>query len=85
MSALASFGFHQFVAERISQSRDDLILELEQIRQIILEAIGPEMRAGLTVNKLRVDAHSVAVPLYRAFEDIAHAQFLADLFRCSCP
>ena len=37
------------------------------------------MRAGFAINKLRVDAHPVLVALHRAFENIAHAQFLADL------
>jgi hypothetical protein len=37
------------------------------------------MRTGLAINKLRVDTDMVLVALYRAFEDIAHAQFFADL------
>ena len=56
-----------------------MILQLEEIGDAFLEPIGPEMRAGLAIDKLRVDAHPVLVALHRAFEDIAHAQFLADL------
>jgi hypothetical protein len=37
------------------------------------------MRAGYCVDELGVDPHPVLVPLHRAFEDIADAQFLADL------
>jgi hypothetical protein len=56
-----------------------LVLQLEQIGDAFLEPIGPEMRAGRAVNKLRVDAHLVLVALYRAFEDIPNAQLLANL------
>src|SRR5262249_8045238 len=37
------------------------------------------MRAGFAINKLYVHAHAVLVTLHRAFENIAHPQFLADL------
>ena len=79
MRASLRLGLHQLIAQRIGQSRHHLILQLEEIGDAFLEPIGPEMRAGLAINKLRVDAHPVLVALHRAFEDIAHAQFLADL------
>jgi len=59
--------------------RATLILQLEKIGKILLEPVGPKMRAGLAIDKLRIDAHSVLVALHGAFEDIAHAQLLADL------
>jgi hypothetical protein len=36
------------------------------------------MRARFRVNELGVDAHPVGVALHRAFEDITHAELLAD-------
>jgi hypothetical protein len=54
-------------------------LQLEQVGHVLLEAVGLEMRAGLAINELGVDAHSVLVALHRAFEDIAHVQLLTDL------
>ena len=56
-----------------------MILQLEQVGHVFLKAVGPKMRAGLAIDKLRVDAHPVLVALHRAFKHIAHAQFLADL------
>ena len=79
MRASLRLGLHQLIAQRIGQSRHHLILQLEEIGDAFLEPIGPEMRAGLAINKLRVDAHLVLVALHRAFENIAHAQFFADL------
>ena len=38
------------------------------------------MRAGRRVDQLRADAHPVPSFANRTFEDIAHAQFAADLF-----
>jgi tetratricopeptide (TPR) repeat protein len=46
------------------------------ISDVFLKAVSPKMRAGLAINKLRVDAYTGPVALHRAFEDIAHAQFL---------
>ena len=63
----------------VGQSRHHLILKLEQVGDIFLEAVGPKMRAGFRVNELGVDAHQVLVALHGAFEHIAHAEFLADL------
>jgi hypothetical protein len=80
MRASLRLGLHQLIAQRIGQSRHHLILQLKEIGDAFLEPIGPEMRAGRAIYKLSVDAHMVLVALHRAFEDVAHAQFLADLF-----
>ena len=67
------------IAQAIGQSRDHLILQLEQVGDVFLEAVGPEMRAGVRIDELGVDAHAVLVALHRAFEHIAHAELLADI------
>ena len=41
--------------------------------------IRPKMRAAMGIDELGVDAHPVVVPLHRAFEHVANAEFLADL------
>ena len=61
--------------------RNDLVLHVEEIGQGLVEALGPEMIAGLGIDELDVDAHAVAAALHRAFEDIAHVQFAADLLQ----
>ena len=79
MGASLRLGFHQFVAQAVGEPCYDLILQLEKIGDAFLKTIGPEMRAGFAINQLRVDTHPVLIALHRAFEDIANAQFLADL------
>ena len=74
-SALVSSLPRLFSASRATT----LVLQLEQVGHVFLEAIGPEMRAGRRIDQLRVDAHAVLVTLHRAFEHVAHAEFLADL------
>jgi hypothetical protein len=80
VSALFGFGIGQRPAQSASQSRHDLILQLEQVGHVLLEAVGPQMRAGFGVDKLRIDAHAVLVPLNRTFEDITNAKLRSDLF-----
>src|SRR5690348_11810285 len=41
--------------------------------------VGPEMRAAECINQLGSDPHTPAALAYRAFEDIADAEFAADL------
>ena len=60
-------------------------MQLEQVRNVLLEAFGPEMRAGRRVDELRVDPHPVLIALHRAFEDVANAKFLADLLGVGGP
>ena len=55
-----------------------MILQLEEVRDFLLEAVGPEMRAGLRIDELRIYAHPVLVALDRTFEHIAHTKLLAD-------
>ena len=70
----------KLIAQRVGQARDDLILQLEQISHVLVEPLGPEMRAGFCVDQLRVDPHPILVALDRAFEHVANAELLADLF-----
>ena len=56
---LPCFRLDEFEAQGIAQPRHHLILQLEQIGHVLLEAFGPEMRAGFRVDELGVDAHAV--------------------------
>jgi hypothetical protein len=44
----------ELVVQGIRQSRDHLILQLEQVGQVFFEPVGPDMRAGFGVDELRV-------------------------------
>ena len=79
MRASCGLRLDELEAQSIVQSRHDLILQLEQVADVFLEAFGPEMGAGFRIDELRVDTHPVPIPLCRAFEDVPHAEFLADL------
>ena len=77
----------EFVAQAIRQPRYDLILQFQQIGDVFIEPVGPEMRAGFRIDQLCVDAHPVLLALHRAFEDVAHVELLADFLGVdgSCP
>jgi hypothetical protein len=78
VQATLGFGVHQLDLKRASEARDHFVLELEQVHDVVLESIRPDMRAGFRVNELDVDAHPTGVALHRAFKDVTHAEFLAD-------
>ena len=78
--ALFGLSVGQSVAQAAGQSRHDLILQLEEVGYVLLEAVGPKMRARFGINELRIDAHPVLIALHRAFEHVADAKLLADLF-----
>jgi hypothetical protein len=42
------------------ETADDLVLYGEEIRDGLVEALGPDMRAGLGVDELCIDAHPFA-------------------------
>src|SRR6185437_6914662 len=46
--------------------------------QLAVETVGPNMRAGLGVDELGVEAHAVTGFAYAAFERVAHAELAAD-------
>ena len=55
------------------------ILEIEQVFDLALEAIRPDMRHRRGIDELRGDANARAHPANAAFEHIAHAELAADL------
>ena len=55
-----------------------LVLQVEDVFQQAVEAVGPQMRPGFRLDQSRADAHPTAALPDRAFEHIAHAQFPAD-------
>ena len=79
-SALFGFALVKAMPKLLANRATTSILQLEKVGDVLLEAVGPEMSAGVGVNKLRVDAHAVLVALHRAFEHVADAELFADLF-----
>jgi hypothetical protein len=42
-------------------------MQFEHVSQVFFEPVGPEMRAGLAVDKLRVDAHMSLDGLWQSY------------------
>jgi hypothetical protein len=57
------------------------VLQGEQITRIAIEPLRPQMRIGLDIDQLGVDADLVARPADAAFQYIVDAQFAFDLLR----
>ena len=73
-----ALGIDELKVECVRQMRDDRVLRLQQIGAGRVELFGPEVSAAAGVDELGVDPHPIAARLHRAFENIAHAQILAD-------
>jgi hypothetical protein len=58
----------------------DLVLYGEDVGEIAVVAVGPDMPASLDLDQLRGDADPVAGFAQTAFEHIANAQFAPDFF-----
>jgi hypothetical protein len=64
--------------ERVDDPARDIVLDLENIGQIAVVTIAPEMSAAFRVDELRGDAHALAGPPDRAFEHGADTELPAD-------
>ena len=57
----------------------DQVLHGEKISRIAVEPLRPQMRIGLGIDQLGVDADLIAGSPYAAFEHITHTKLAADL------
>jgi hypothetical protein len=63
----------------MGQAGGDLVLHIQEVGALLVEAFGPQMRAALRINELRVESDPFARVLHAAFEDVSHAELAADL------
>ena len=77
----ARLGGDQLRAQLIGKPRDDFVLHVEEVGHGLIEALGPEMRAGLRVDELDVDAQPIAGALNAALQHIPHVQLAPDLLQ----
>ena len=77
MRPARSISALQFGLDRAGDAGRDLVLQIEDIVERAVEAVGPEMTAAARVNQLPGDAYPVAGLPHRAFEDVADAQYRA--------
>ena len=78
---MARLSGEKLSLQSVGEPCDDRVLQVEEIGERFVEALGPEMGAALGVDQLHVDAHAGAAALHAAFEHIAHVQFAPDGFR----
>ena len=73
--------------ERGDDLRRHVVLHGEDVGQVAVEPLGPEVAAGRRVDELGGDPDPIARLAHAALEHIAHAEALADLAQCgrSCP
>jgi hypothetical protein len=57
----------------------NVILQCEDVANLTIVALGPQVTPRQTVDKLRIDPHALASPLNTALEHIAHPEILGYL------
>jgi hypothetical protein len=74
----------QFDGQCLGDVARDRVLQREDILELAVVAVRPDVRAGRCVEELRVDADALALAAYAAFENIAGVQRLADVANVAC-
>jgi hypothetical protein len=69
----------QLRRDRADDPRRHLILQLEDVGQLAVEPVRPQMRAGRRLDQLTGDAQPVVGLARASFEDVSHAELAADL------
>src|ERR1700727_3564613 len=78
VQATPGFRVLQLYLKRAREATAHFAQKFEQVRDIVLESIRPDLRVGFRVDQLRVDEHPVLIALPRAFEGVGYAEFFAD-------
>src|SRR6516225_2840961 len=73
------FGAGQRRLDRCGDTRGDVVLHREDVSQIPVVTLGPEMGTGGCIDQLAADAHPLSGPAQATLEDIADSQVAADL------
>src|SRR5262245_61959221 len=78
-SCSLGLGSVKFWTDRADTACRYLILKIENVCNIAIEAIGPNMGPGLAVNELAGNAHLACRLAHAAFQHVPHAQVTAHL------
>ena len=73
------FGAGQRRLDRGGDTGGDVVLHSEDVGQVPVVTLGPEMGTGGYIDELAADAHPLAGPAHATLEDIADAKLAADL------
>src|SRR6516165_2775623 len=74
-----AFGARQRRLDSGRDARSDVVLHREDISEVTVVSLSPEMGAGSNIDKLGADAHALPGSAYATFEDIADAKVAANL------
>ena len=73
------FARTQLDLERSNDLLRQLVLHREDIRELAIKAVGPDVRAARGIDELAGNAHPVARLADAAFQHVTHAEVAADL------
>src|SRR6516162_1848319 len=74
-----AFGAGQRWLDRGDDTRGDVVLHREDVSDIPVVALGPQMGTGGCIDQLAADAHPLPGSAHASLEDIADAKVAADL------
>src|SRR5262249_49080751 len=77
--SMADLGGNDARRHGAGAALSDFVLDRENIGQIAVIAVGPEMVASFGINQLRCDAHTVARAAHAAFEHVADTELGGNL------
>ena len=69
----------QLGPQRVGNRFRNVALNFENVGQLAIVNLGPEMRAGECVDQLHIDPHLIVCSLHAAFEDVSDAELLCDV------
>jgi class 3 adenylate cyclase len=72
---MADLGGNDAGRDGAGDALSNLVLDRTHIREVAVIAVGPEMMAGLGVDQLRGDPHTIAGAAHAAFDHVADAKF----------
>jgi hypothetical protein len=72
------FCLDKFYPKHACKLDGDRVLQREEIGDLPIKTVGPEMPAGFSVNELRIHAHALSRLADAPFEHIAHAELAPD-------
>jgi hypothetical protein len=85
MLGALDFGLFQSRRDCADDVCSHLVLQIEDVVDIAVESLRPEIRARDGVDQLAGDPHAAGRLAQAAFKDVAHAKFPADLLHVDCP
>src|ERR1700759_173340 len=75
---MLDFGSLNLPRKRTHDIRRHLVLQIEDVGEVAIIAVGPDVNASLSMNELAGDAHPATCLAHAAFQHVAHAKVAGD-------